>query len=87
MLSRKIELSVNDMAEALEFAKQQKLEIAFDKISCNDGCSARILYKNTWRDREALLKLLPEIHALELAQIRRLQPLNLHLLKSIKQRV
>ncbi len=90
MLSKKIELPAGDMAQILEFAKEQKLELAFDKISCSEGCIARILYQNSRRDHQALLNLMNNIHSLEIEQIKKSMPpvtkLNLHLLKSKKQK-
>lgn len=86
MLSKKIELPASDMAQVLERAKEQKLELAFDKISCSEGCIARILYQNSRRDHEALLNLMASIHSLEIQQIKKAMPpkvkLDLHLLTS-----
>lgn len=74
MLSKKIELPAGDMARVLELAKEQKLELAFDKISCSEGCIARILYQHTRRDHQALLNLMQNIHALEIEQIKKVMP-------------
>lgn len=90
MLSRKIELPASEMAQVLELAKGYKLELAFDKISSEENCIAKILYKNTRRDYQSLLRLVQGIHALEIQRIVQATPpvqkLNLHLLKSKKQR-
>lgn len=87
MLSKKIELPAGDMAQAIDLAKEQQLELIIDKLSCEEDCVARILYKNTRNGYVSLLKLMLGIHALEVAKIRRAMPapLNLHLLTSKKQ--
>ncbi len=88
MLSKKIELSVDDMTKVLELAKEQKLQLTFDKISCMEGCIARIMYANTRRGHEAMLHVMQAIHALELAAIRKTMPLlELDLLIPKKQKV
>lgn len=88
MLNRKIELPASEMAQVLELAKEYKLELAFDKISSEENCIARILYSNTRRDHHSLLRLVQSIHALEIQRIVKATPpvqkLNLHLLINTK---
>lgn len=93
MLSKKIELPANDMAEALELAKQNNLELIFDQISC-ENCIAKILYEDTRKGYQSLLKVVQGIHAIEVKQIERAMHfaklknnLKLNLLTSKKQKV
>ena len=93
MLSKKIELPANDMAEALELAKQNDLELVFEQISC-ENCVAKVLFKDTRKGYQSLLKLVQGIHVLEVKQIERAMrfanvknKLKLELLTSKKQKV
>lgn len=88
MLNRKIELPASEMAQVLELAKEYRLELAFDKISSEENCIAKILYRNTRRDHQSMLRLVQSIHALEIQRIVKATPpvqkLNLHLLINTK---